>query len=123
MKNVLVVEGYPMLLVMWKAALLGTPINIVGATTMEEARRGFADNKGELDAIVINACIASDSGQKASGPNAFELVAEFRKEFKGPMIASSHVPEWREWLMKAGCNLNATDKIHIPRILKELLAV
>ena len=121
-KKVLIVEGYEMLFAMWRAALLDTSISIVSAATLEEARWEFGVNKGELDAIVICGFVGGGS-QPTKGPNTLELAVEFRKEFKGLMVASSSDPDIREALLKAGCDHECTDKTNLSRRLKEILEV
>lgn len=70
-------------------------LEIVFACTIKEAEENFHP---KLDLIVMDACL---HGRK---PNTIELVKKFREDYKGPIIAISAVPNYRDMLMTAGCS-------------------
>lgn len=114
-KKVLIVEDMPMYHHQWYIEISDCEreIEMVSATTLEEARTKFAANP-DIDIIVMDACVPGDR------PNTYSLTQEMRKTFKGPMIACSTIPEYREILMQAGCDY-ASSKTGLVQLLIEII--
>jgi CheY-like chemotaxis protein len=115
-KKVLIIEDDKPLLETMMAFLEGW-LNVVSADSVDSAREVFAAHP-DLDAIVMDGCIEGPGEL----PNSLVLVLEFRRTFKGPMIAVSNSDEYQDRLMEAGCD-HKSYKGHVHRKLKELLSV
>ena len=114
MKKVLIVEDRQSCQSGWAAQLAGK-VEVIPAFTRLEAEEKFKANP-DVDAIVMDACVP---GHK---PNTMVLVMEFRENFKGPMIAQSDEPPYREMLIKYGCNFECK-KDDVPAKLCEILGL
>jgi len=89
-------------------------VEFLHAFTVKEAKRLFNLNP-DLVAVVMDACVP---GEK---PTTLNLARQMRKSgFRGPMIAASSVPLFRDKLRRAGCDLHA-DKAEVPARLCEVL--
>jgi len=102
---------------------------LLTAASVDEAREKFLLNQEDIIAIVLDGNIigppAVEFSEDPSGtcPNSVVLVGEFRKTFKGPMIASSIVESSREILMEAGCDYKVDDKGKVVGKLIEILCL
>jgi len=101
----------------WKK-MIDKRIKILHAYTIEEAEDFIKANLNNIDAMAIDACI-----QSGFVPNTLALVAKIRGtfKFKGPIIAISGNPDFRE-LMKVDCNHEST-KQYLPQMLLEVLGL
>jgi hypothetical protein len=77
-------------------------------------KKQFRKNASDLAAIAMDACAPRDS------PNPLWLVREMRNTFKGPMIAISGSPLYREQLMMVGCDFQSP-KGDLPAKIIEVL--
>ncbi len=113
-KKVLVVEDDKDYHEYYKQAL-DNKVIIISALTIEDARRIFAENP-DLGAIVMDACVPGRN------PTTLGLTEEFRKIFKGPMIAVSNDEDFREMLMKKGCD-HESKKRDVPHKVLAVLSL
>jgi len=114
---VLVVEDMQMWQDIWREHLeaMGVSAEMVGACTIEEARRLFTERQSDIDIILMDACVPGDY------PNTHGLVAEFRRSFGGPMVAISSLPEYRAEIVAAGCDREADGKHKVPHLVRDLV--
>lgn len=110
MKKVLILEDERYWWEVWRKNLDGK-INLLFASSVERAKEMFAENP-DLDAIVVDACVPGDY------PNTQPLVREFRKTFRGPIIAISSSAEYRDMLCDAGCNYESEKGYLFKRLLR-----
>ena len=73
-------------------------IQFLSAFTLEEGQKLFDANRSDIDLIAVDACVPGDR------PNSMELIRNIRKKFEGPIVAISSLSDYRELLMKAGCD-------------------
>ena len=100
----------------WLPELEGK-VELLSAGTIEDARKMFAEHP-DIAAIAMDACVPGDE------PNTMELVREFRKTFSGPMLAASGLGDYRELLMKAGCDYDVgMDKNDVPGMFIKILGL
>lgn len=92
---------------------LGDKVLIVSAFSIEEAREHFAANP-DIVAIVMDACVPGDR------PTTLPLVEEFRRTFKGPIVAVSSIPSYRKQLVIVGCDYESDKDYLSSKILKIL---
>ncbi len=98
---------------------LGRGMTILSAHTLGEARNLFATYP-DIRLIVLDGCLLHSSLQ-AKMPDTLPLVGEFRKTFRGPIIAASSNPDFRQMMMAAGCDHECDDKDQLPRVIGRLL--
>ena len=113
-KKVLIVDDSIQWQKIW-GEMLGGKIEVISAYSIKEARGKFADNP-DVDAIVMDACVPGDE------PTTPPLVIEFRKTYKGPIVAISSLPEYQKILMHVGCDHSA-DKNTMPEYLLNFLGL
>ena len=90
-------------------------LTLIEASTLDEARERFFEHRESLAAIALDACLHGDE------PDTLPLLAEMRaSDFQGPIIACSSSPDYRQELMKAGCDFESS-KEKLPKLLKKLL--
>jgi len=109
--RILIVEDNRDVQMFYKDLLIG--LEIVCAFTVEEARQAFMDNSN-FAAIVMDACVPGDE------PTTPPLVRDFRKTFKGPMIATSSDDGYNNELMAAGCDYKSF-KYNLHQTLLQIL--
>jgi len=114
MKKVLIVEDSQAYQSGWAKQLKGK-VEVISAFTRLEAEEKFNANP-DVVAIVMDACVPEHK------PNTMVLVMEFRETFKGPIIAQSDEPSYRQMLVKYGCNFECK-KDDVPAKLCEILAI
>ena len=113
-EKVLIVEDHAPLQEVWKLALRGK-VEIISAFSIEEAKEKFAANP-DIVAIIVDACVPG------SEPNTMSLLREFRATFNGLIIATSNVPEYRQDLVLAGCDIEC-EKHSVPKNLELFLGL
>jgi len=87
---------------------------IIGAYTVGEARQKFKEHFTSLELVVMDACVPGSSF------NTKPLVEEMRiAGFKGPIMANSNTPYYRELLMKAGCDIDPLGKDNVPNMIRD----
>lgn len=114
MKKVLVVEDDKR----WSGIIrrgLGDKVLVAQAFTTKEAEDAF-EQIPDFDVILMDACVPGDD------PNTMWLVEKMRETFKGPIIAISSVPEYRQELIKAGADHEA-EKTEVAAKVLELVGV
>ena len=85
------------------------------ATSITEAQEAFRMHKGDIQAIVMDACVNSLE------PITQELTRQFRAEFAGPILAASSVDRYTTEIVGAGATEGVSkDEVH--ERLKELLS-
>ena len=89
-------------------------VDVLQAFTIWEAKKFFTENL-DIDLIIVDAQLSSEGIAET-----IELIKEFRKIFKGPMIAASTNLELNKRLVKSGCNYQ-TPKDDIINVLKKIL--
>ncbi len=110
--KVLIVEDGELWQEQWKGWFDGK-ITLLKALSIDEARRLFGQNS-DLSVIVMDACVPGD------WPNTQPIVTEFRKTFKGPMVATSGISDYRLTLIQAGCDYEAS-KLDVPQTVLRIL--
>ncbi len=88
--------------------------DLLSALTLESARELFTANP-DIQIIVMDGCLNSAPGAVQT-PETLPLIHEFRRTFRGPMIAASDFDSFREVMVLAGCDREC-EKV---RLLKEL---
>ena len=86
---------------------------LLEADSLKKGGQLFRANP-DVALVVMDACV--DDSLIDSEP----LVRKIRKTFKGPMIASSSLPEYQELLLKAGCDHQASRR-EVPALVRRLL--
>ena len=76
---------------------LGDKVKVLHASTIEEAESIFHQHS-DLSIVLMDACVPGER------PTTLGLVRNIRETFKGPMVAMSSRPDYREQLVKAGCD-------------------
>lgn len=114
LKKILIVEDLRHLHEMW-IIMLKEKVQIISAFTIEEAREKFKDNP-DITLITIDGCVPGESF------NTEPLVREFRKTFKGPIIAASRSLFFRTLLKEAGCDYECS-KNELPKKILEILGI
>jgi CheY-like chemotaxis protein len=95
-------------------ALLGNKVEVLLAPTIQDAEKLFQEHRSDLAAILMDAQVM------ASFPNTMDLIREFRRFYKGPMIAMSSLPKNITILMDAGCDYGVTKGEVVKRCLRYL---
>ena len=120
--KVLIVEDDKGLYKMWgkmfqkkMLGILDHKILILSALTIEEAEQLFSDNS-DIRLIAIDGCVPGIC------LNTLPLTRAIRQRFVGPMIAISSRSDYREKLMKAGCDYEC-EKFLLPQKIFEILAL
>ena len=114
MKKVLIVEDLEKYQSKFAAELAGK-VSVLQAFTLYHGLALFEEHKDELAAIAMDACVPGDR------PNSFGLVCKMRLAgFSGPMIAISSLYEYRQELMRAGCD-HQCPKDDLPKVLLSIL--
>lgn len=111
--TVLIIEDEELIQKMFAAQLRGK-LNLIMASTQDEARELFESHHQRIWAIVLNACVA---GQEI---NTIELAQWLRSNFKGLMIGTSGVPLFQDQLVNAGCDLGCDHSDLAKLLLTEL---
>jgi DNA-binding NtrC family response regulator len=88
-------------------------LSILNAVSIDEARKQFELNT-DIDIITFDGCVKGGGAE----PNTLPLVEEFKKTFKGILIAASS--RYNEELLKAGCQ-HETMKSDIPQKIMQIL--
>jgi len=84
-------------------------VRIVGASSVQDARRLFAEHIRELSAILVSVRMPEEKGEEPTDLSTEDLVRYMRQGFRGPIVAVSDVrPELRLALLDAGCNFAST---------------
>ena len=115
MKKILIVEDVARYQEEYAKALQDKVI-IIAARSLAEAWKFFVSNT-DLDLIVMDACVNNDER-----PDTRQLVSDIRKTFKGPMIASSGLSDYRDWLVQWGCD-HKSAKHDVPEKVLEVLQI
>lgn len=115
MKKVLVVEDDRWRHSQWRIGLDGKEVLFVSALTISEAEKLFAENP-DIVAIIMDACVPG------SRLTTEPLVKKFRETFAGPMIAASVDPNFRQMLLRAGCDYES-EKDSVSQKLIEVLGL
>ncbi len=117
MKKIFCIEDDEKILNMWKLSfqkeIMQGKITIISAMTIKEAEEKFLSNH-DIDIIVIDGCVP---GREL---NTIPLVKKIKKSFKGIMIGTSSVDEYRRQLLGAGCDFECT-KWNLPITLSQLI--
>ena len=98
---------------------LGRGMTILSAHTLGEARNLFAAYP-DIRLIVLDGCLLRSSLQ-AKMPDTLPLVGEFRKTFRGPIVAASSNPNFRQMMMGAGCDHECEDKDLLAQVIERLV--
>jgi len=104
MKKVLIIEDDIYIAKMYREyfdqGIMAEMIIRLTASSIKEAREKFNENK-DISVIVFDGVVVGPADKL---PNTSELVSEFKKSFRGTMIAASGIPAYDEVLVKAGCD-------------------
>jgi DNA-binding NtrC family response regulator len=92
---------------------------LLSAHTLDEARALFAANRDSIRLVVLDGCL--HSAFQVQTPDTLPLIPEFRATFRGPIIAASSFPDFRQAMVKAGCTHNC-DRDWLSREIERLLA-
>ena len=111
--TVLIIEDDELMQKMFAAQLRGK-LNLIMASTQDEARELFESHRQQIWAIVLNASIP---GQEI---NTIELAQWLRSQFKGLMIGTSAVPVFQCQLVDAGCDYGCNHSELAKLLLAEL---
>ena len=114
-KKVLIVEDRDTTQSGYRASLQDD-VQLLQAFTIEQAREIFGANP-DIDLIVMDGCVP---GFEINTP---PLVREFRKTFRGPIIATSSSSDYRQELMLAGCSHEVGSKGDVPDKVLALLSL
>lgn len=88
---------------------------IFWAKNLQEARSFLKEKIGEIQLIILDACLESDT------PNSYVLISESRKMgFQGPIVASSSLKEYNNLLIQAGANFGS-DKRGVITLVCQIL--
>lgn len=95
---------------------LGDFCEVIIAETVEAGERLFAENQNTA-LIIMDACVPGDE------PTTLELTRKIRETFKGPMIGTSSMFEYRNALLEAGCDYSGDKGTVAQKTVKELLGL
>lgn len=95
---------------------LAADFEIELATTQESARQLVEAHKGELAAVVMDACVPGDN------PNTQYLTEWVRSQFAGPIIAASSSKKWAQNLTEHGAS-HFCEKTELAAKVREVLLV
>ena len=112
--KVLVVEDLEQFHDFWGSRLEGK-VTLVSAFSIREAQEQFAQNP-DVVAIVMDACVPGNA------PTTQPLVRKLRETFTGPIIATSSLPEYRQELLRAGCDHECEQEM-LPQKLCDVLGL
>ena len=87
------------------------------ARSISEALKQFELHKKDIKAIVVDGCL-----RPGGVLNTEMLTQALRRFFVGPMIASSTREDYRQLLLKSGCD-HECRKEDVPKIVVELLGL
>lgn len=107
--RVLVIAKDDFFLKAFKKEMENEPVEIVVATSEEEAREIFASDS------VFNVIAVGDFA-KEERPTTVGLVGELKQKFQGRMIAYTSNWNWGNVLIKAGCDC----QIHLSGLAKKV---
>lgn len=93
-------------------------IAVLSAHTLAEARTLFAANP-DIRLVVLDGCLRS--AFQVQTPDTLPLIPEIRETFRGPIIAASSIPSFRQVMMEAGCDHDCGDKRGLSREIRRLL--
>lgn len=101
-------------------AELGETVEVLVATKIPMANvyisgRTIGSEK-PLSVVVMDGCL--ENNERPDTLPLIEKLLEF--QFKGPIIAMSASPEFREQMMKAGCT-HASEKVDVPSLVVRLI--
>lgn len=99
---------------------LGETVEILVATTLMSANMYIVGRSGTsekpLSIVVMDGCLNSKNQ-----PDTLPLIENLLKfQFKGPIIAMSAHPEFREKMMAAGCT-HVSEKVDVPSLVTQLI--
>jgi len=119
--TILLVEDSCSTLELWKVCFeisnkKGVEIVLLIATSVDEAREKFWLHQHIIKAVVFDGCIDGPGEE----PNSKILVSEFRRVFKGPMIAASNREDYRKILTDSGCDYECDEKDKVPKKIFEI---
>lgn len=113
--KVLIVEDFPQ----WQRIFqreLEDFCEVLLAGTVEKGEQLYKANP-DVALIIMDACVPGDE------PTTLELIKKIRETFKGPMIGTSSMSNYRSALLEAGCDYSS-DKGTVARTMaKELLGL
>ena len=87
---------------------------LLTATTQDRATELFDDYQGQIDLIVMDACVPGHT------INTLDFVKKIRVSYQGPIIASSSDEKLNELLTDAGCD-SGCNKSDIVKMVLETL--
>lgn len=114
MQKILLIEDTIHFQEQWALALTGVEVEIITATTPQEARDQFAKHP-DVALIVMDGCLLTDF------PNTIDLTKQIRQTFSGPMIAASRSSNINKQLREAGCNYEVDEKKFVPGHIVKIL--
>ncbi len=117
--KVLIVEDLKMTVLAYKIALRENSyidIEVLTASTVEEAKELYAQNKTDMSIIVMDADLGKGNIE------TIELTKYLKKTFKGPMIANSSEKLYNNKLIEAGCTDCSDSKDKCPEKIFEIIA-
>ena len=112
--KVLVVEDKESFHDLWRMEF-GDQVELLSALTIKEAQELFRAHQ-DIAVIAMDACVPGDR------PNTMFLVQEMRLTYTGPIIAISSLVEYRQMLVKAGCDFEC-EKDFLPQKIREILGL
>lgn len=113
MKKVLIVEKDEGVRGYYSNCLRRMDVELVTATSVTEGLDKFHGNS-PFDLVVIGGCVPGDD------MNTLHLVKEIKKTFRGVLMASSPVDEFRKQMMWAGCHVECIGYFVPSRIISIL---
>jgi hypothetical protein len=115
--SVLLAEDYVLLNDLFTRDMEKADISVFSAKTLSETKRLYDENKDELDAIIMDACLEGDT------PDTLLIVEHMiASGFKNPIIATSCDIHFSEMLMQSGAT-HISEKYQAVELLLELLDI
>lgn len=113
MKKVLVLDDDRAWLEDYEKALCGKVLAL-STRLISETRQRFAEHT-DIAVIVLDGRLDDPESMYS-----YALATELRRQFNGPMIAASGSKEYREELIRAGCD-HQSEKADVPNLVLKLL--
>lgn len=115
---VLIIEDDPVYREVWKRKLQHHIVVLV-ATSFEDARSIFEQERGRIRLIALCDALRSAPGNNSTVP----LLLELRPTFDGTILSTATDPTAQEHLLHEGCDVGESCKAKVPAKIMEVLGL
>lgn len=111
--KILIIDDDRTCMELWTQLFERSNIDVKSAFSIEEARR-FESQLGNFALIAMDACVPGNR------PTTYDLLRDFRAKYNGIIVSISSDEEYRQQMMKLGCNAESDKMRLVGKVVSQL---